>query len=177
VSSDAVADPDSALIRAGAVFRRLVAGLVIMVEARARAKAQLGAEATAFSTEGHNPLKFARTPEEALAMLVEEPQRGFMPAERAVEDAFVELQAHQMATLKAMQGALRATLDRFSPSAIRTRATSAGVLERILPTARDATLWQTYEREFGGVAKDSDEAFMDVFAKEFRRAYNEQVRK
>jgi type VI secretion system FHA domain protein len=165
----------STMDRAGQLFRRLVAGLVIMVEARARAKSQMGAEATAFEFEGNNPIKFARSPEEAIATLLNPQQRGFMTAERAVEDAYFDLQSHQMATLKAMQGALRATLDRFSPTAIRQRAEGAGVMARILPGARDAALWQAYEKEFGGVAQGSDEAFMDVFAKEFRRAYEEQA--
>jgi len=162
--------------RAALLFRRLVAGMVVMLEARARAKAQLGAEPTAYSPDGHNPLKYARAPEEALAMLLGAPQPGFMPPERAVEDAFEDLQSHQMATLRAMQGALRTTLERFSPSTIRARAKAEGVLERILPAARDAALWQAYEREFGGVAKGSDEAFLDMFAKEFREAYNQQAR-
>ncbi len=99
-----------------------------------------------------------------------------MDSERAVEDAFFDLQSHQMATLKAMQGALRATLERFAPEAIRARAETKGFLESILPAARDATLWRAYEREFSGVARGSDEAFMDVFAKEFRKAYEEQSR-
>ncbi|WP_457312786.1 type VI secretion system-associated FHA domain protein TagH [Sphingomonas sp. UYAg733] len=173
-----VGDRSPALLgRGGRLLYRLVAGLVVMVEARARAKAQLGAETTAFTPEGNNPIKFARTPEEALAMLLNPPQRGFMDAERAIEDAFVDLQSHQMATLRAMQGALKATLDRFAPTAIRGRAESGGLLERILPAARDAALWQAYEKEFGGVAQGSDEAFMDVFAKEFRRAYNDQARR
>jgi predicted component of type VI protein secretion system len=73
-----------------------------------------------------------------------------------------------------MQGALRATLDRFSPDAIRNRAQTGGFLESILPAAKDAALWRAYEREFSGVARGSDEAFMDVFAKEFRKAYEEQ---
>ncbi|NNG50274.1 type VI secretion system-associated FHA domain protein TagH, partial [Sphingomonas sanguinis] len=163
--------------RAGALFRRLVAGLVVMVEARARAKAQLGAEATAFSPGGHNPLKYARTPDEAVAMLLGPAQPGFLPADQAIEDAFQDLQSHQVATLRAMQGALRTTLERFSPSAIRARAEAGGVIERILPAARDAALWQAYEREFGGVAQGSDEAFLDMFAKEFRQAYNEQSRR
>ena len=163
--------------RAGTLFRRLVAGLVVMLEARARAKAQLGAEATAFSPEGHNPLKFVRTPDEAVAMLLGPAQPGFMAPERAVEDAFQDLQSHQVATLRAMQGALRATLERFSPTAIRARADAGGMLERIVPAARDAALWQAYEREFGGVAQGSDEAFLDTFAKEFRQAYNEQARR
>ncbi len=167
--------PDAAA-QAALLFRRLVAGMVVMLEARARAKAQLGAEATAYSPHGHNPLKYARAPEEALAMLLGVPQPGFMPPERAVEDAFEDLQSHQMATLRAMQGALRTTLERFSPSAIRARAKADGLLERILPAARDAALWQAYEREFGGVAQGSDEAFLDMFAKEFREAYNQQAR-
>jgi type VI secretion system protein len=70
-----------------------------------------------------------------------------------------------------MQGALAATLARFSPQAIRDRAESRGLLAKILPAAREAELWKAYEREFEGVARGSDEAFMDVFAKEFRQAY------
>jgi predicted component of type VI protein secretion system len=76
-----------------------------------------------------------------------------------------------MATLVAMQGALSATLARFSPQAIRERAETRGLLARILPAAREAELWNAYVREFEGVARGSDEAFMDVFARQFRLAY------
>ncbi len=168
---DVKSPPAAALQSAGALLRRLVAGMVVMMEARARAKAQLGAAATALEFDGNNPIKFARSPEKALAQLLNPQERGFMPAERAVEDAFQDLQAHQMATLAAMQGALQTTLDRFSPDSIRKRAEMRGVLAKIIPSAREATLWKAYEREFEGVARGSDEAFMDVFAKEFRRAY------
>ncbi len=165
------------LAMAGNLLRRLVSGMVVMLEARARAKSQMGAQGTSLEFDGNNPLKFARSPEQALAQLLNPPERGFMPSDRAIEDAFKDLQAHQMATLKAMQGALRSTLDRFSPSAIRARAETKGLLAKILPTARDAALWSAYEREFGGVAQGSDEAFMDMFAKEFRRAYEEIARR
>jgi len=168
---------DAVLAQAGDLLRRLVAGMVVMLEARARAKSQMGAQNTSLEFDGNNPLKFARAPEQALAQLLNPPERGFMPSDKAIEDAFRDLQAHQVATLKAMQGALRATLDRFSPTAIRARADTRGMLAKILPGARDAALWQAYEREFGGVAQGSDEAFMDVFAKEFRRAYDDAARR
>jgi len=164
------------LERAGRLFHRLVAGLVVMVEARARAKSQMGAQSTAFEVDGNNPIKFSRTPEDAITALLNPPARGFLDAGPAIEEAFFDLQSHQLATLRAMQGALRTTLERFSPNAIRKRAESRGLLARILPAARDAALWQAYEKEFGGVAQGSDEAFMDMFAKEFRRAYEDQVR-
>lgn len=172
---DVKGPPGEVIKRGGGLLRRLIAGLVVLVEARARAKSQMGAESTRLEFDGNNPIKFARTPEQALAQLLNPKERGFMDAERAVEDAFFDLQSHQMATLKAMQGALRATLDRFAPEAIRKRAASKG-LAKVLPAARDAALWQAYEREFSGVARGSDEAFMDVFAKEFRKAYEEQAR-
>lgn len=168
---DLKAPPAEALSAAGAALRRLVAGLVVLLEARARAKAQLGAQGTSLELDGNNPLKFARTPEKALAQLLNPPERGFMPTDMAIEDAFRDLQAHQMATLAAMQGALQATLARFSPESIRARAETRGLLAKILPSAREAALWQAYEKEFEGVARGSDEAFMDIFAKEFRQAY------
>lgn len=168
---DITAAPDAAMQEAGVLLRQLIAGLVVLLEARARAKAQLGAQGTALEFDGNNPLKFARAPERAIAQLLNPPERGFMGADRAIEDAFKDLQAHQMATLAAMQGALAATLDRFSPESIRGRAESHGILAKVLPGARDAELWKAYEREFEGVSRGSDEAFMDVFAKEFRTAY------
>ena len=162
--------------KAGSLLKRLVAGLLVMVEARARAKAQMGAEMTGLQLEGNNPIKFARSPDQALAQLLMPTQPGFLEADKAVEDAYLDLQSHQVATLRAIPGALRSTLDRFSPGSIRRRAENIGLLARILPGARDAALWRNYEREFVAVKKESDEAFMEVFSKEFRKAYERQLR-
>ncbi len=170
-ATDLKVAPAQAMTAAGSALRRVISGLVVMMEARARAKAQLGAQGTSLEFDGNNPLKFARAPEKAVAQLLNPPERGFMSAERAIDDAFRDLQAHQMATLTAMQGALASTLARFSPQSIRERAESQGFLAKLLPGGREATLWHAYEREFEGVARGSDEAFMDVFAKEFRQAY------
>jgi type VI secretion system protein len=170
-SEDFNGSPLEVLSAAGGILRRLLGGMVVMMEARARAKAQLGAQNTSLEFDGNNPLKFTRSADKAMAQMLNRPDRGFMPADLAVEDAFRDLQAHQLATLTAMQGALAATLDRFSPSAIRGRAENRGLLAKIVPGARAAALWQAYEREFEGVTRGSDEAFMEVFAKEFRDAY------
>jgi type VI secretion system FHA domain protein len=161
---------------AGALLKRLVSGLLVLVEARARAKAKMGAELTGLQLEGNNPIKFARSPEQALAQLLNPPESGFMPADRAVEDAYIDLQSHQVATLAGIPGALRATLDRFSPGSIRRRVESKGFLAKILPAFQDAALWRAYEKEFVAVKKESDEAFMEVFSKEFRKAYERQLR-
>ena len=169
--ADLRASPSQTGAAAGTILLRLMTGLIVLLEARARAKAELGAVSTSIELTGNNPLKFTRDPMAAVARLLNPPERGYMDAELAVEDAFKDLQAHQMATLAAMQGALRATLTRFSPEAIRRRAESRGLHARILPGGRAAALWEAYEREFEGVVQGSDEAFMDTFARAFRDAY------
>jgi type VI secretion system FHA domain protein len=169
--------PAELMARAGGLIRRLVSGMVVMVESRARAKSQMGAESTSLQVEGNNPIKFARTPEAALKQLLNPKERGFMDAEKAIEDGYYDLQSHQVATLAAIPGSLKATLERFSPGSIKRRAENMGVLTRVIPAMRDAALWHNYEREFAKVAAESDEAFMEVFAKEFRKYYDKQLQK
>ena len=169
--------PSDLMSRAGGLLRRLVSGMVVMVESRARAKSQMGAESTSLQVDGNNPVKFARTPEAALKQLLNPKEKGFMEAEKAVEDGFYDLQSHQISTLAAIPGSLKATLERFSPGSIKRRAENMGVLTRVIPAMRDAALWHNYEREFAKVAAESDEAFMEVFSKEFRKYYDKQLQK
>ena len=167
------APPEKVGEAAGAALLQMVNGLLVMVAARARAKAELGAHSTTLDHAGNNPLKFTRIPETALAQLVDTPLRGFMAGPAAIEDSFQDLQAHQIATVSAMKDALRGTTKLFSPEAIKGRASKRGVFAKIIPAAHEAALWQDYERQFQGVAAGSDEAFMDVFAKAFKKAYEE----
>lgn len=175
-SSAITTSPEDAGARTGRMLRRLLAGLMVLLEARARAKDEMGASATQLRFDGNNPLKFARNVDQALQMMLNPALRGYMESEQAIEDSFRDLQAHQIATLKAMQGALRETLDRFSPTSIKERAGAAGFLKTVLPGQREAALWKAYEKQFSGVAEGSAEAFLEVFSKEFRRAYEEAAR-
>jgi hypothetical protein len=59
------------------------------------------------SGRGQQPIKFARTPEQAIRQLLNPKARGFMEAEKAIEDGFVDLQSHQAATLAAIPGSLK----------------------------------------------------------------------
>ena len=148
---------------------------MILLEARARAKDEMGASATQLRFDGNNPLKFARNVDQALQMMLNPKLRGYMEAEQAIEDSYRDLQAHQIATLKAMQGALRETINRFSPTSIKERTESSGLLSKVMPGQREAALWKAYEKQFSGVAEGSAEAFLEVFSREFRAAYEDAV--
>ncbi len=150
----AVPQADGAVLAAaGALLRQSLAGTTAMLAARTRARTELGLRGG--STDPANPLLAGAASEASLAKLL-----GSGPGAASTQLAAAQalLDAHQQATLKAMQGALRQTLDTLAPAAIRKR-TKGG----------DAALWQAYEAAFAGAG--SDASFIEVFARELGAAY------
>lgn len=168
--------PNQVLEAAGRLLRQATDGLIRLLDARTRVRHQfgVGAQVTRFQAQGNNPLKWTRVPEQALRQLVGEPDRGFLGGTQAVQGAFEDLQAHEVAMLAAMQEALAATVRRFSPEAIKARAQGRG---GILPGAKEAALWRAFETEYRSLAAESDAAYLDLFARHFRTAYERNVKK
>ncbi len=165
------ADEATTLAAAGGLLRRLVTAFRTMDEDRVRARAEIGAAAAPVSG-GANPIARAQSPEQALALLLGPPQTGVVPASQAVDDVSQSLETHRRAVLKAMQAGLSRSLEKVSPAAVRARATSPGLLARLLPGGGDAALWRDYEKGFDPAAT-VDTAFIEMFAEEFRRAYED----
>ena len=168
--------PAQVMEAAGRLLRQATDGLIRLLDARTRVRHQfgVGAQVTRFQAQGNNPLKWTRVPEQALRQLVGEPDKGFLPGAQAVQGAFEDLQAHEVAMLAAMQDALSATVQRFSPDAIKARGQAKG---GILPGAKEAALWRTFETEYRALAAESDAAYLDLFARHFRTAYERAVKK
>ncbi len=170
------ATPAAVVEAAGRLLRQTADGLIRLLDARARIRHQfgVGAQVTTFQRAGNNPLKWTRSPEQALKQLVGTPDPGFLAGPMAVQGAFEDLQAHEVAMIAAMQEALGATVERFSPEAIKARVTAKGGL---LPGSREAALWRAFEAEYKALAHESEAAYLDLFAKNFRKAYERNIKK
>jgi type VI secretion system protein ImpI/type VI secretion system protein len=157
----------------GQLLRQTADGLFRLLEARTRVRHQfgVGAQVTTFQRAGNNPLKWTRSPDHALKQMIGDPGPGFLDGTQAVRAAFEDLQAHEMAMMAAMQEAMQETIRRFAPDAIRARIGAKGWLKSVLPGSREATLWRAYESEFGAFADESEAAYLDVFARHFKKAY------
>ncbi len=150
LTRQAVAASDDAVVAAaGALLRVLAGGVARMVAARARARGELGVAADPPST---NPFTRGDDPAALLAALLAAPADA---AGEAATDALARLDRHQRASLGAMQGALRATLDGFAPEAVRARA-----------GGDPAACWKAYEAAFAG-----REGFVESFARELAKSY------
>jgi type VI secretion system FHA domain protein len=169
--------PEAVVDTIGQLLRQTADGLFKLLEARTRVRHQfgVGAQVTSFQRTGNNPLKWTRSPDQALKQMIGDPGAGFLEGTQAVRGAFEDLQAHELAMMAAMQEAMQATIRRFAPETIRKRVSAKGWLKSVLPGSREATLWRAYETEFTALADESEAAYLDLFAKEFKRAYERIV--
>ena len=92
----------------GAAFRALVSGLRRALMARAAVKREFRLEQTMLRSQGNNPLKFSADDEDALRALLGAGRRTDMNAADAVADALRDVRLHELATVVAMQSAVRA---------------------------------------------------------------------
>jgi type VI secretion system protein ImpI/type VI secretion system protein len=164
------ADPAKALHDAGAAFRAFVRGLREVLVARAEIKSAFRIDQTMVRSRRNNPLKFAAGDDDALAALLGTGRRTDMSAAEAVDGALADIRRHELATMAAMQEAMRELLDRLDPAKFRAAAQGG-----LLPAQRTARAFEAYEAEFGKLRETLGEKLDDAFGRAFAVAYERVV--
>lgn len=170
-----LADAEKTFERIGAALRATVAGLRQTLMARASIKDEFRIEQTMIRPTGNNPLKFSLDDDDALATLLGVGRRGGMPPQEAIEEAFDDLRMHELATISAMQAAVRVLLGQFDPEAIEHRVGSAGL--QIHPAQKKARAWDAFVSQHRTITQALSDDFDSAFGKAFARAYEEAIEK
>ena len=174
--SDAkLTDPEKTLERIGAAVRASVTGLRQTLMARASIKDEFRIEQTMIRPSGNNPLKFSLDDDDALATLLGLGRRGGMPADEAIAEAFDDLRMHELATISAMQEAVRVLLAQFAPEIIEQKAGGGGL--QIHPAQKKAKAWDAFGQLHKSVTQALSDDFDSVFGKAFARAYEQAIEK
>lgn len=168
-------DAAAHLQRAGALLRVAVAGTLDLLAARSAAKHELGADATRLQARENNPLKFSPSADVALAHLLGPAQRGFAPPLQAVQEAFDDLRAHELALLAGMRAVVETLLARFDPQALEQRLAAPGTWDALLPASRRARLWERYMEAYAAIAGEVEGDVDSAFNRAFRQAYEAQL--
>ena len=166
------ADPLVAMERLGEAFRALVGGLRQALIARAAVKGEFRIEQTMIRARGNNPLKFSAGDDDALAALIGAGRRSDMTPADAIGDALRDMRLHELATMAAMQAAVRALLERFDPAPLKAEGEKSGGL---LPGQKRARAFDLYEKLHGDIARALADDFDSVFGKAFARAYEQAL--
>jgi type VI secretion system FHA domain protein len=169
-------DPQARMRAVGELFQALVAGTRDVLMSRAEIKHEMRAEQTMLRARDNNALKFSVSAEEAMAALLLPDRPGYKPALAAVEEAFNDIRAHELAVMVGLQATLQALLKRFDPAALETRL-QPGMLDSILPAARKARFWELFCATYKDIANEARDDFDSILGREFARAYDAQVRK
>jgi len=162
------ADAEAAMEQLGAAFRAAVIGIRHTLMARAAVKDEFRIEQTLIRARGNNPLKFAASDLEALATLAGLGRRTEMPAAAAMADALRDIHLHELATMSAMQTAVRGLLKQLDPQPLREEGERSGGM---LPAQRRARAFELYEKLYADIGHALSDDFDRVFGSSFARAY------
>lgn len=159
----------------GSLLRRAIAGTLALLAARTIAKRELGASRTQIRTRENNPLKFSPDVDAALNHLLGPPRRGFLAPLPALTEAYDDLRAHEVALLTGMRAAVDEVLAQFDPDSLERRLAPRGVWESLMPAARKAKLWESYDEKYGEIVHEIEGDFDSLFGRAFLQAYERQL--
>jgi type VI secretion system FHA domain protein len=166
-------DPVQTMEHLGAAFRAMVSGIRHALIARSEVKREFRIEATVIRRHGNNLLKFSANDDDALAGLLGVGRRTDMGPEEAITDALADMRLHELATMTAMQTAVRALVVRLGPDEVRDPKDQGGGMA--LLGNRKAKAWDAYEALHAQVLRGLSDDFDSLFGKRFAQAYEQAM--
>jgi type VI secretion system protein ImpI len=165
-------NPDELADEIGAVLRMMAENLGQMLASRAESKTLMRSSSrTMIRPVENNPLKFASSPGEALAIMFGPRTRNYLDARTTIERSFGDLKTHQILTYSAMQGALDALFEDLAPERIdHSVEPERGI--GALVSSRKAKLWDIYVERWRAKTKRSDGRLLESFIALFAQAYD-----
>lgn len=166
---------EATMVRMGEVMAVMVQGLREVLMTRASIKSEFRIQQTVINSEGNNPLKFSISPDQAISALLK-PTKGYLPALDAAAQALDDVKAHEVATMAAMDAAVKGLLRQLSPEELEGQLTQSGGLSGLLQ-GKKARYWDVYEKMYAKISDQAENDFHELFGRAFARAYQDQLQR
>jgi type VI secretion system FHA domain protein len=138
--------------------------------ARDEVRSEFRIEQTIYRARMRNPLQLSADDDDAVTALLGVGRRTSMTPAEAVADALHKIELHELASVSAMQAAVRSLMQDLSPAKLRAAAEQGGGVT-LLPGQRKARAWDLYEATHARTVQALSDDFDSVFGKAFARAY------
>lgn len=162
---------------AGELLRLATQGTLRLMALRSTTRYEMHAQVTMIRPARNNPLKFSPNERSALESMLKPPATGFVSGPTAMADAMNDLLGHAIGTMAGTRAALEGVLGRFTPAELENQLAAHGMLERLLPMARKARLWELYLAHQRAIRDEAQEDFHKLFGKAFLAAYEQQIQR
>jgi type VI secretion system protein ImpI len=159
-------------LNAAKLLKQSVGSLQQSLRTRSELKNELRLALTTVQSAGNNPLKHTADSSEALSALLRGGKAGQLSAEQTISRSFRDLQAHQVALLAASRAAVKGMFEQLSPEQLSLRFEREG-RKPLIATA--GSRWRAYRRLHSALEQNNDWSDR-LFARDFARTYEEQVR-
>jgi len=153
---------------AGAIFGKMVEGLMKILEGRAEQKKEIRADMTIIRRTENNPLKQLPALEEAVIQLIANSRPGFLKGVDAVQEGCADIMEHHLAMTSGLQVSLKKLLKKFDPQHFEEKHKNGIALSRKIKC------WDGYSQSYPQMIK---ELFDNIYGEAFVKAYDSQVRK
>lgn len=151
-------------------------GTVALLSSRTMLKRGVNAEMTMILEQANNPFKLLPSGKSVLVQMLGSQMPGFMEPEKAVRDALVDLQAHQLGMIAGIRAIITAMLQSFNPDTLHAQAQQEGDSGRHLFSAtRKAARWDYFVKRYQAIASEIDDDFHTLFGEAFLHAYDVEV--
>jgi FHA domain-containing protein len=150
-------------------------GTVELIASRALVKREVKADLTMIVVRNNNPLKFLPDGQSALIQMMGRKIPGFMEPIEAMQDAYIDLRAHQIGVVAGMRAALDEVLRRFDPEILEKKLKTRTLLDSLVAANRKAKMWDLYGELFKDIYIEAQDDFQTLFGKAFLTAYEGEI--
>lgn len=146
-------------------------GTVALLSSRTMLKRGVNAEMTMILEQANNPFKLLPSGKSVLVQMFSSQMPGFMEPEKAVRDALVDLQAHQLGMIAGIRAIITAMLQSFNPDNLQQEESS----RHLFSASRKAARWDAFVKRYQTIASEIDDDFHTLFGEAFLHAYDVEV--
>jgi len=150
-------------------------GAVELIASRALVKREVKADLTMIVVRNNNPLKFLPDGQSALIQMLGKKIPGFMNPVEAMQDAYIDLRAHQIGVVAGMRAALDDVLRRFDPTLLEKKLKTRTLIDSLVAANRKAKMWDLYGELFKDIYVEAQDDFQTLFGKAFLTAYENEI--
>lgn len=179
ISAEQVAQENKALWwrNLGVITKDSLNGLMDSLHKRSEFKETSRINQTTFRRYENNPLKFSSDLDDLIHNLLERKSAGFLPPERAVKEAFYDLESHEAGLLAGVDGAVAALMKLLDPDLIVSRSDRSGGFLGRFQSLESPQHWNRYRQIYSELAKELNDGGKAFYFEDFSKAYEERLKK
>ncbi len=159
----------------GQSFSLMLIGLMDTLHNRSEFKQNNKLSHTSFKKSENNPLKFSANLDDAIYNLYNRQTSSFLTPETAIKEAFFDIENHERALMKGVQGTISSVMSLVEPTTIyRDAEAKSSVLNKVIPARKYAQSWNAFEGIHSGLIDEilnkETPFYLDDFAKHYELA-------